>query len=180
MTQATPNPPRDTRPTVAGFVLPWDVVVPNDTGFLDVVDAEGAHVTTIDGSDRFWTNLISDVNRMGEVQAYLSGLTSLTIKRHPLKLEPGFVDPEKEKQAFQNAQRMGFMEAGAPWEKVQAHNDPLARIAALESALVEVVQSFTRASRSRSGRQRAKVILDRVGLAHRLQGNPGEAEQVTA
>lgn len=123
MTQATPNPARDTRPTVAGFVLPWDMAVPNDTGFLDVIDAEGAQVAIVDGSDSFVLGLITDVNAQG------------------------------------------------------------ARIAALESALVELA-AIANAMGRRLGDYRearkAKAILDRLGLAHRLQGNPTQAEQVTS
>ena len=52
----------ETEVKLAGCPLPWDVIVPNDTGFLDVIDGDGAHVTTIDGSDQFWSKFIADAN----------------------------------------------------------------------------------------------------------------------
>lgn len=68
--------------------------------------------------------------------------------------------------------------------------DPLVeaanRMAALEAALIEVVQLQVKATYDDEGGVHWQApgnimaILDRLGLAHRVWGNQGEAEQVTA
>lgn len=191
-TETKPDP----RVRVAGHPLPWRCVHCEEEGdLLFIDDADGKAVFANldhrhrdkDGEpivpDSFFEGLVNDVNRMGEVQAYLSGLTSLTIKRHPLKLEPGFVDPEKEKQAFQNLERMGFMEARAPWDEVKAHTDPAARIAALEAALIRVATMFTSdwgTDFETSEVAETRAILTDLGLAQRFGGNPSEAEEAVS
>lgn len=68
------------------------------------------------------------------------------------------------------------------FKKHQAED--LARIAALEAALIEVVKPQVKATYDDEGGVHwhapgnIMAILDRLGLAHRLQGNPAQAEQV--
>lgn len=58
------------------------------------------------------------------------------------------------------------------------------RIAALEAALVQVVTRFTLTARCHMGyamaNQEARDTLRNLGLAHRLPGNPTEAEEAVS
>lgn len=228
MTQATPNPSRDTRPTVAAHPLPWKIVPGRDAwdkSDFDIVDASDDLVWSFDEDELagFWRGLVADVNRLGrmnlarsmvcdDVDKMLADIASgkktrdqVIEENHAAWLRdtggfilstPAIPAPPPEPSIDDHPEGAAVFRFNAGLTKQMTREEmhdhmqrvilvDLAsqqRILALESALIEVAElSCPYVDDFGEGmRPLVQAILDRLGLAHRLDGNQSKAEQVTA
>lgn len=204
MTQAT-----ETKPELItkAHPFPWTVRAPIE--FMseehDVIDATGAVVLGDVDPDTAKALL-----EAASKQVVLERLTHIHIDRSPVRieyrLEPDEFEMGSDGQNILKSMKAIKLEPGAIYEldaageaeiqriarepQVTETEDGIfitmpgpdtARTAALEAALVEVARLLDDGTIDGwEGSAEAKAILDRVGLAHRVWGNEGKAEQVTA
>ncbi|SDH22614.1 hypothetical protein [Bosea robiniae] len=161
--------------TMVSHPFPWRALAPTEllSDEHDVVDANGSLVAG-DVEPDTAKALVDAAN----TQFALSQLTSITL--------PGAVyelDAAGEREIQRMVLEPGKIYPLPPGEELHGIPDP--RIAALEAALVQVVSKFHEATVEATGEIRMSVeaaddevrdIVEGLGLAKDLWGNPAEAE----
>lgn len=149
----------DSRPHVAGYPLPWMITEPDQNGGQAIVDADGREVIADADPDDMYAVLVPYLNCLTK-DALMAGLLPETV--HVMTK-----DDERE---------------------IQKMLEALARIMALEGALIRIAGIYFEATNRAcnnddplvAGTAAIQAILFKLGLAHRLEGNPAEAEEAVA
>lgn len=175
MTQATPDTPRDTRPTVAGEDDP-DTISDLIVGLDEI--AEGLQAGVGDREH-------DGVELLGKAKRTLLSLEAKLAreKQETEDLRKVILESLESDRQSNEAMSKAINPNGEKRDFIPAARELHARIAALEAALVKVASMFVDEfdDETEQGEwAETRAILTDLGLAHRVWGNQSQAKQVTA